>query len=471
MSQASAIAGDPAKISAPVVSNLATDPYPPPAVSWYATFMLAFLFWMSILDRFIISLLIDPIKADLGLSDVQFGVLQGVAFVLSYTVFGFIFGALADRKDRRRLIYLGVTIWSLASGACGLAQNFWHMLIARAGLGAGESSLNPCATSMIADLFPRDKLTSAMAVYSLGATIGGGTALMIGGAIIYWVSGLGDIVLPVIGQISTWQAVFFIVGFPGVLFAFIIFTVPEPVRRNQSQTLSTSRSWRRAYVDLFTFMKSHPRFFVCHHLGFTCCAIAVTGCATWYPVHMIRSFGWSEGRVGLTLGLTILAAGITGKLACGWFVDAMYRRGYRDAQLRWYAICLFLATPVGIIATISGNPWVFLSMIGLFVVLNCSLMACATTAIILVTPNQLRGASTAFYSTFIALVGGSSGAVLIPLVSEHVFYGESSIGLGMATIIGIVCPLGALTLTLGFKAMRRSLAEMEGEPSIKPAFK
>ncbi len=184
-------------------SGFKEEPYPPSAVGWYATIMLAFLFWMSMLDRFIISLLVEPIKADLGLTDVQFGVLQGVGFIISYTVFGFVFGALADRKNRRRLIYIGVTLWSLAAASCGLAQNFWHLLIARAGLGAGEASLSPCATSMITDLFPRDKLTSAMAVYTIGATIGSGTALIIGGAIIYWVSSLGDIVLPMIGPVAT----------------------------------------------------------------------------------------------------------------------------------------------------------------------------------------------------------------------------------------------------------------------------
>src|SRR5690625_38351 len=159
------------------------DAFPPPAVGWYATIILGFLYWMSLLDRFIISLLIDPIKADLGLTDVQFGLLQGIAFVVSFTLFGFIFGALADWKDRRKLIFIGVMVWSLASAACGLAQNFWHMLVARFGLGAGEASLNPCATSMIADLFPRDRLTSAISVYSIGATISGRTAWIRRGAI------------------------------------------------------------------------------------------------------------------------------------------------------------------------------------------------------------------------------------------------------------------------------------------------
>lgn len=208
-------------------------------------------------------------------------------------------------------------------------------------------------------------------------------------------------------------------------------------------------------------MRSRWRFFLCHHGGFLLCSIIVSGCMAWYPVHMIRSFGWSEARVGFTLGSVIMAAGVIGKLASGWFVDLMYRRGYRDAQLRWYSYSLFIATPIGILATTHANPWVFLTLIGLFIVLNTSLIACAKSALILVTPNQLRGSSSAVFTTAIGMVGSSAGAVLIPLASEYVFDGESSIGLGMALVIGIAGPLGATALALGLKPMREALAVIE----------
>ncbi len=435
--------------------------YPPPAVGWYATCVLAFLYWMSLLDRFIISLMIDPIKTDLGLSDVQFGILQGVAFVVSFTAFGFIFGALADWKDRRRLIFIGVVVWSFASAACGLAQNFWHMLVARFGLGAGEASLNPCATSMITDLFPRERLTSAMAVYSIGATIGSGTALMLGGAIIYWVSGWGDIVLPVLGHVKTWQMVFFIVGLSTLPLVFIVFTFPEPVRRGRAQLQPGKRTWRSAYTNLFQFIKRHPRFFLAHYTGFTLAAAVVSGCVAWYPVHMMRTYGWSEGHVGLYLGGALLVAGVVGKLVGGLSVDEMYRRGYRDAQLRWYATCLLLATPLGVIATTHGHPWVFLAVIGIFVTLITSMHACAMSSLNLVTPNELRGTGVAVYSTVGGLLGGSAGTVMIPIASQAFFDGEAAIGKGMAVLIGVACPLAALALLSGLGAMRKAMAEAE----------
>ncbi len=445
--------------------HAAESPYPPPAVSWYATLMLAFLYWMSLLDRFIISLLVDPIKADLGLTDVQFGLLQGIGFLISFTLFGFVFGVLADRKDRRKLIYIGVTIWSVASAGCGLAQNFWHLLVARIGLGAGEASLNPSASSMISDLFPRDRLTSAMAVYSIGATVGSGTALILGGTIIAWVASFGDIVLPVIGPVATWQMVFFIVGLPGLAFALMVFTFPEPVRRNRTQMMPEQGSWFSAYANLFRFARSRSRFFVAHYGGFTLAASVVNGCVVWYPVHMARAFDWDQGRVGLYLGLTLLVSGVVGKLVTGWMVDTLYRRGHRDAQLRWYAGCLLVAAPTGVIATTTGNPWLFLGLIGLFAALVTPMHACAMSSLNLVTPNQLRGTGVAVYATIAGLLGGSLGTLLIPIFAGWIVGAESDIGPGMAALIGIACPLGALVLASGWRTMRRAVADEEGDPA------
>jgi MFS family permease len=440
----------------------AEAPYPAPAVGWYATIVLAFLYWLSILDRFIISLLVDPIKADLGLSDVQFGMLHGLAFVFTFTLFGMVFGALADRVNRRRLIYLGVSVWSVATAACGVAQNFWHLLLARVGVGAGEAVMNPCATSMIADLFPRERLTSAMAVYSIGSTVGAGTALVVGGAIVDLVAGLGEIALPVIGPIRPWQAVFFIVGIPGAFLALSIFSVPEPARRGQRQ-VQAGRSWYTAYIDLLAFMRARPRFFLCHYGGFTLAAAVVTGNGAWYAVHMARSYGWSAGRIGLVLGVTLMVAGIVGKLTCGWMVDAMYRRGYRDAQLRWYSACLALGTPVGLVATTSASPYVFLAALGLFMVLIAPMPACALAALNLVTPNELRGTNVATWTTVSGLIGGAAGPLVIAALSDHVYTGQpGSIGLGMATQIAICCPAAAALLFLGFRSMREAMAAAEG---------
>jgi len=445
-------------------AQAAEVPYPAPAIGWYATGMLAFLYWLSLLDRQIIALLVDPIKQDLGLTDVQLGMLQGVAFAVAFTIFGLVFGALADRMSRRWVIYIGVSVWSLGTMMCGAAMNFWHLLLARVGVGAGEAALNPCATSMIADLFPRHKLTTAMAVYSMGATVGTGTALIVGGMIVHMATNLGDVFLPVVGRIAPWQMVFFIVGVPGMLLAFTIFTVPEPVRRGPRLADQPRRAWYGSYLDLFRFIASRARFFACHYIGFTLLASVVTGLNAWYVAHMTRSFGWTVGRASLVLGLTLMAAGVLGKILCGQIVDAMYRRGYRDAQFRWMVGCVLVSIPLGLIGTTSENPWVFLILMGVFVTLLGGMPACAMASLNLITPNQLRGTGVAVYATIGSLIGGSSGPFAVAAVSQYVFHGDSAhstLGLGMAVLIGVCCPLAAVVLWLGLRSMREAMATVE----------
>jgi len=179
-----------------------------------------------------------------------------------------------------------------------------------------------------------------------------------------------------------------------------------------------------------------------------------------------RSFHWSAGRVGLTLGMTVTAGSIVGKLLCGTLVDAMYRRGYRDAQLRWYSVCLLIGTPLGIFAITRVDPYVFLVGLGLFQVLISAMPACAFASLNLVTPNELRGTGIAIFTTVFGLIGGGAGSVLIALISDHVYGGKATLGLGMATLIGFCCPLAAALLYLGFGAMREAMAEAEQPAAV-----
>ncbi len=433
-------------------------------MGWYATIVLALLYWLSILDRFIIALLVEPIKRDMGITDVQFGLLHGFAFALTFALFGLLAGALADRLSRRKVIFTSVAIWSLATAACGVAQNYWHLLLARVGVGAGEAGLNPSAMSMLTDLFPRDRLTSALAVYSIGATVGSGTAYLFGGLIVEAVAQVDTYTLPVLGELRSWQAVFFIVGVPGALLSFIIFTLPEPVRRDRSEVGTDDSLWRglgRSYSGLLRFMREHPRFFACHYAGFTLAGAIIGGGGAWFPAHMGRAFGWDAGQIGLGLGLTIVAAGITGKLLTGYAVDTLFRRGKLDAQLRWYAGSLLVAMPLGIVATTGDSPWIFLTGIGLFLVLLSPLPACYAAALNLVTPNELRGAGIAFFSATAGLVGIGGGPVIIASIAEGLFGGPEHIGLGLAVTVGICCPLAAALLAAGCKPMRRAVAAQQ----------
>lgn len=438
-------------------------PYPAPSVGWYATIVLALLYWLSILDRFIISLMVDPIKRDMGLSDVQFGLLHGMAFAITYSLFGLFAGAMADRFSRRWIIFASVSIWSMATAACGMAVHYWQLLLARVGVGAGEAGLNPSATSMLTDLFPRDRLTTAMAVYSIGATIGSGTAYLFGGMIVEMVSVAPTYALPLIGEVRSWQAVFYIIGIPGILLGLLVFSFPEPVRRDRKAETVAFGFWEgifKTYGNFLRFIHTQKHFFAHHYTGFALASIVMGGCGVWYPAHMGRTFGWGAAEIGLYLGLTLIVASIGGKLLCGYAADALYRRGYRDAQFRWYGWSLLLAVPFGIISMQLSDPYWFLAFLSIFLILLAPLPACYITSLNLVTPNELRGAGVAFFSGTAGLIGMAAGPLIIAFFSDHLF-GGNAIGLGMAATIAIFCPVAGISLLTGCKAMRTAVQSLE----------
>ena len=439
------------------------DPaYPSTGIAWYSTGLLAALYWLSILDRTIISLMVDPIKRDIGISDVQFGLLHGLAFAITFSLFGLAAGMLADRYSRRIVVFVSVAVWSVATAACGLAKDFWHLLAARVGVGAGEAGLNPAATSMITDMFPPARLTMALAVYALGASVGSGCAYLFGGALVDAVSEAEALQLPILGEVRAWQAVFLIIGIPGIAISLLSFTMPEPHRRGfkQAQPESGTPNILQNYKNLLTFMRSQGRFFVHHYIGFGLASMAIVGGSAWYPAHMGRTFGWTGTEIGSGLGFAMIAGGIVGKISCGAIVKKLIEAGYSDAPMRWYAIAIIGAVPLGIIAMTSDNAWIFLAGFAGFQVLLTPLNVVYVASMNLVTPNELRGTGVAFFSATIGLLSMSLGAILIAAISDYV-YGGNAIGLGMATLYATCLPLAAFILFRGCSAMRSAASTAE----------
>jgi MFS family permease len=452
------------------MATAAEPPYPARAVAWYATLVLALLYWLSIFDRFIINLLVGPMKRDLGLSDVQFGWLNGFGFSLTFAFFGLLAGVLVDRHSRRWVAFGGVAIWSIATAACALAQNFPQLMVARFGVGAGEAALVPAATSMITDLFPRQRLGTAITGFNIGSTIGAGFAFAFGGAIVEAVSHSASIVLPLAGVVRSWQAVFFLLGVPGALIAFIIFTVPEPVRRGLGRLDRTysgatttgdaapGKLWSASYGELFVFMRPRWRFFASHYLGFLFASVAMVGGIGWYAAHMSRHFHWGPGQVGMTLGLMLGIGGISGQLLSGAVIDALYRRGRRDAPLLYFACAALLCAPLGYLAVTSDTPPLFVVALFLYFISVQSMSTCIYAALNLVTPNELRGTGAAFYNATSGLLGAGAGPLLIAMVAQYIYRDEAKLGLAIGTVMVICYPLAALLLAWGMRPMRAAAA-------------
>lgn len=199
-----------------------------PAYSWYALGILVIVYVLNFVDRNIISILAEDIKADLGLRDDQIGFLYGTAFGVFYALFGIPLGKLADSWHRIRLMTAGLAIWSAFTALSGFAKNFTTLSVARIGVGVGEATASPSAYSLISDWFPKKMRATALAIYSSGLYIGGGVSLLIGGAIVEnWNESFP--VDPPLG-LAGWQAAFIIVGLPGLLLALLVSTLREPMR-------------------------------------------------------------------------------------------------------------------------------------------------------------------------------------------------------------------------------------------------
>ena len=210
-----------------------------PAYSWYALSILVIVYVLNFVDRNIISILAEDIKADLGLRDDQIGFLYGTAFGVFYALFGIPLGKLADNWHRVRLMTAGLFIWSAFTALSGFAKNFTVLSVARIGVGVGEATASPSAYSLISDWFPKKIRATALAIYSSGLYIGGGISLLIGGAIVERWNEAYPVDAPF--GLAGWQAAFVAVGLPGIVLACLVFTLREPLR-GQSEGIVTPQA-------------------------------------------------------------------------------------------------------------------------------------------------------------------------------------------------------------------------------------
>src|SRR3546814_434814 len=199
--------------------------------AWRAVFIMQFLYVIAMIDRNLIALMVGPIKQSLQISDFQVSLLQGTAFGLFYATCGLFTGWLLDRFSRRRVVYWGVSLWSLSAASCGLARTYGQLMIARFGVGAGEAVLSPASYAMISTLFPREKLGFAIGVFGIGAILGGAISLSLGGMVIAWMVSRGPMVLPLIGHVEPWQATFILFGLPGIFVAPLVFLISRRADR------------------------------------------------------------------------------------------------------------------------------------------------------------------------------------------------------------------------------------------------
>jgi MFS family permease len=414
--------------------------YPSQFAAWYSVSVLMLMYIFSFVDRTTISLLVEPMKRDLHISDTQIGMLQGLAFALLYTFLGLPIARLSDRHSRRAIIGAGVFIWSIMATLCGLARTAVQLFMARVGVGVGEAALSPAAYSIITDSFPRSKLGSAFSVYNIGITIGAGTALLVGGIVVGAVSGPGaSYTLPLFGTVHAWQMVFIVTGAPGVLLPLLLLTFREPARRGLLRTQSgndplaaPSKPRLRAVLQ---YVWLNRKFYGMHFVALALLSMAGYCTAAWLPTALIRAYGVSAGQVGKVIGVSTILMNSSGMLVAGLVCDRLTRRGFKDAP-----ILVAVASGCGIAVLSSFVPfmptlplvWVALFVAGFpFNAYN----AVGPMAINQVTPNQFRAQVSAVYLFVVNALGLGVGPTLVPFINEHVFHDPAKIRYSLVLVV------------------------------------
>ncbi|MEQ8858949.1 MAG: MFS transporter [Pseudomonadales bacterium] len=433
-----------------------------PLRAWGSLGVLMVAYTVSFVDRTILSLLIPPIQQDLGISDTQISLLAGFAFAIFYTVMGIPLGRLADRWNRRNLISAGIAFWCLMTVACGLARSYWQLFAARVGVGIGEATLSPAAYSMISDLFPRDQLGRAIAVYSLGLPIGSGLALLIGGAAIDLVAGLPPFSLPLVGTLSAWQMTFMVVGLPGLGVALMVRLMREPERQGRLTPTPEAASSGHSGPGLMSFLYGSRHVLIHHFGGLSLLVIVVYGATAWIPTLFIRSHGWSAAEIGFAYGVIFMVCGTGGLLAGGQLADRWWRAGRFDAHLRVVLWSVCTMTPCFALMPFAGSAEALLGLLAVATFTSSLHGGVAGAALQLITPNELRGQITAVYFFIANLIGLGLGPTAVALITDYLFEDPLSLGWSIALLAAIAGPLSAVTLALGLRHFRASAMRFAG---------
>lgn len=430
--------------------------YPSLANANYALALLFLAYVLSFVDRQILSLLVGPIRAQFGITDFQYSLLQGAAFALLYTFAGLPLGRLADRHTRKWVIAGSVLFWSVATCACGAAKNFWQLFGARMAVGAGEAGLAPSAYSIITDSFRPRHFGYAMAFYKSAVQIGGATALILGGFLINHFTEVGPFEIPWVGTIQPWQATLISVGLPGLFLTLLLATITEPKRKNLVQ--HTDGSTHLPIRTVVKFLWQRKRTYLSLFMGSSMLAMAGYGSAAWYPEFFVRTYGISRSEAGTSYGSIILIAGTTGVMLGPWFANRLAVK-HSDSYVRAIMYASILAAIPAVAAPLMGSKILTLIMLFPATMFGAAYLGVMAASFQPITPNQMRGQTTAIYIFVTNIFGMAVGTSILAAFTDFLYQDDNALHLSIATANAIFYPSAIALFAYCLKGYRKSAAE------------
>jgi MFS family permease len=423
------------------------DDYPPRGYAWTVVAILIATAVLSYTDRQVLSLLVDPIRADLGISDTQVSLLLGTAFAVVYGIAGLPLGYLSDRTSRRNLIFGGVLVWSIGTIACGLSQSFGQLFAGRLVVGLGEAVLSPAAISLISDYFPPSRRGTAVGCFLSGIAMGIGASILIGGGVLHLVQ-VGALANTPLATQAPWRLVLLIIGAPGLLWATAILAIHEPVRRATEASLTVASA-----VDASGWRATGWTRVIPIYVVVAIASLVDNAVGAWAPTLLTREFHMDRAQVGVELGILLTAAFGGGVLAGGWLAD---RAGLRGGWSKKLLVCLIagvLILPVA--ASINAaEATVVLLCVPAYFALSGIVTACGFSAILDVVPNRSRGLAMSISFFLNVAVGGAVGPTAVALASDHIFGSEAGLGPALSVTVAVAYGLAVVTLLVAMSIFR-----------------
>lgn len=424
---------------------------------WYVVAVLMGVYMIGFADRQILSLLVGPVKASLGLIDTQFGLLQGFAFVMLFALLGVPIAAIADRHGRRRVLVAGLILWCIFTAACGTATGFWSLFACRVVVGLGESTISPCSLALICNYFPPHRRAFATSMFVSSGSIGVGLAFTVGGKLVDSVADLPAARL--LGELATdsWRVAFMLVGLAGLLVLPLLLTIGE--RRGTAATQPATNN-RPLFRDgqLRAFLHSHGSLVAKHFGAFAAFASISYGVLAWAPAYFIRRFHWSPTRFGLIFGLVFAIPSVSGTILGGWWASKLRAAGRLDAN---FMLMTWGLAGVGIpaaLAPIVPSPNVAMVLYGVVAFFLSFPTGVSAAAVQDYAPEAIRARVSALYYVAVGLGGAGFGPLFVGLLTDYIFRADALVGRSLAVSGALFGALAFIFVSAAARDFRRRLA-------------
>jgi len=432
------------------------DTYPGLGAANFAVVLLFLTYVLSFVDRQILALMVGPVRDAFGITDFQFSILHGAAFAITYAIAGLPLGRLADRFTRVGIVSGSVAFWSVATCLCGVARSYPQLFLTRMAVGIGEAGFAPSAYSIISDSYRPQHLGYAMAFLKSGVYVGSAVALVLGGLLIDFYTDIGPTEWPLVGTVHPWQATFITVGMPGLALALVVLLLREPTRKGVA--VSSDGRTELATPVVLKFLWDRKRTYLSLFVGSSMLSMAAYGSTAWYPEFFIRTYGVSRAEAGASYGTLVFVCGLSGIMMGPWMAGLLARR-HTDHYVRAILYASIAASVPAIAAPLAGSKTATMVLLVPALFFGSVYLGIMAASFQPITPNQMRGLTTALYLFLTNIMGLAVGTSVMAAFTDFIFQDDAMLHYSIATANALFYPLAIMLFAYGLKGYRASMAE------------